>query len=330
MTVLVTGGTGFVGSAVIRALLERGESVRAMTRAGSDPTLLDGLDVECIHGDLDEPESLKRAVAGCKALFHVAADYRLWVPKPEQIYRTNVDGTKSLMLAAAEAGAARIIYTSSVATLGLTGDTRPADEETPSTIDDMVGHYKRSKYLAEQAVHTLIAEQGLPAVIVNPSAPVGPRDIKPTPTGRLILDLAKGRLPAYVDTGLNVVHVDDVAAGHLLAFDQGRIGERYILGGENMRLGEIVKTVAEIAQVKPPKLKLPIGPLMPIAYAIEAIWRLSGKKSEPFITVDGLRMAKKLMFFSSDKAKRDLGYQPRPATEAFKDAITWFGGAATS
>ena len=330
MTVLVTGGTGFVGSAVIRALIERGESVRAMTRAGSDPTLLDGLDVERTHGDLDEPESLKRAVSGCKALFHVAADYRLWVPKPEQIYRTNVDGTKSLMLAAAEAGVARIVYTSSVATLGLTGDTRPADETTPSTLADMVGHYKRSKYLAEQAVQTLITDEGLPAVIVNPSAPVGPRDIKPTPTGRLVLDLAKGSLPAYVDTGLNIVHVEDVAAGHLLAFDQGRIGERYILGGENMRLGEIVDTVAELADVSPPKLKLPIGPLMPIAHAIEAVWRLTGRKSEPFITVDGLRMARKLMFFSSAKAERDLGYHPRPATDAFKDAITWFGGAATS
>ncbi len=330
MTVLVTGGTGFVGSAVIRALLERGESVRAMTRAGSDPTLLDGLDLERIHGDLDEPESLERAVSGCKALFHVAADYRLWVPKPEQIYRTNVDGTKSLMLAAAEAGVARIVYTSSVATLGLTGDTRPADETTPSTLGDMVGHYKRSKYLAEQAVQTLVAENGLPAVIVNPSAPVGPRDIKPTPTGRLVLDLAKGSLPAYVDTGLNIVHVEDVAAGHLLAFDRGRIGERYILGGENMRLGEIADTVAELADVSPPKLKLPIGPLMPIAHAIEAVWRLTGRKSEPFITVDGLRMARKLMFFSSAKAERDLGYHPRPATEAFKDAITWFGGAATS
>ncbi|MGI9501470.1 MAG: hopanoid-associated sugar epimerase [Geminicoccaceae bacterium] len=330
MTVLVTGGTGFVGSAVIRALIERGESVRAMTRAGSDSTLLDGLDVERAHGDLDEPETLKRAVSGCKALFHVAADYRLWVPKPEQIYRTNVDGTKSLMLAAAEAGVARIVYTSSVATLGLTGDTRPADETTPSTLADMVGHYKRSKYLAEQAVQTLITDEGLPAVIVNPSAPVGPRDIKPTPTGRLVLDLAKGSLPAYVDTGLNIVHVEDVAAGHLLAFDQGRIGERYILGGENMRLGEIVDTVAELADVSPPKLKLPIGPLMPIAHAIEAVWRLTGRKSEPFITVDGLRMARKLMFFSSAKAERDLGYHPRPATDAFKDAITWFGGAATS
>ena len=331
MTVLVTGGTGFVGSAVIRALIERGERVRAMVRAGSTPTLLDGLNVERIHGDLDEPESLKRAVQDCSAVFHVAADYRLWVPKPEQIYRTNVDGTKSLMLAAGEAGVKRIVYTSSVATLGLTGDSRPADEETPSALSDMVGHYKRSKYLAEQAVQTLVADKGLPAVIVNPSAPVGPRDIKPTPTGRLVLDLAKGSLPAYVDTGLNVVHVDDVAAGHLLAFDRGRVGERYILGGENLRLGEIAEAVAELAGVKPPKLKLPIGLLMPVAYTIEAVWRLAGRTSEPFITVDGLRMARKLMFFSSDKAKRDLGYQPRPATEAFKDAITWFrGSAATS
>jgi len=324
VTVLVTGGSGFVGSAVTRALLRRGERVRAMTRASSDPALLDGLDVEHVQGDLDDPESLSRAVSGCSGLFHVAADYRLWVPEPDAIYRTNVEGTRRLMRAAAGAGVLRIVYTSSVATLGLTGDTCPADEETPSTIDDMVGHYKRSKYLAEQAVQTLIKEEDLPAVIVNPSAPVGPRDIKPTPTGRLVLDLTKGSLPAYVDTGLNVVHVEDVADGHLLAFDHGRIGERYILGGENLHLGEIATAVADIAGVKPPKLKLPIGPLMPIAYTVEAISRLFGRTSEPFITVDGLRMARKLMFFSSAKAERDLGYQPRPATEAFKDAIAWY------
>lgn len=324
MTVLVTGGTGFVGSAVIRSLLERGDEVRAMTRASSDPALLDGLDVEQVHADLDDPESLGQAVSGCRALFHVAADYRLWVPQPDAIYRTNVEGTRDLMRAAANAGIERIIYTSSVATLGLTGDASPADEETPSSIDDMVGHYKRSKYLAEQAVRTLIQEENLPAVIVNPSAPVGPRDIRPTPTGRLILDLAKGQLPAYVDTGLNVVHVEDVAIGHLLAFDLGQVGERYILGGENLHLGEIAVAVAGLAGVRAPKLKLPIGPLMPIAHAVEAIWRLTGKTSEPFITTDGLRMARKLMFFTSAKAERELGYRPRSVTDAFKDAISWY------
>ncbi len=330
MTVLVTGGTGFVGSAVVRSLLERGDEVRAMTRAGSDLTLLQGLDVDRVQADLDDPESLRQAVSGCSALFHVAADYRLWVPEPDAIYRTNVEGTRALMRAAGDAGMQRIVYTSSVATLGLNGDARPADEETPSSIDDMVGHYKRSKYLAEQAVRTLIDDEGLPAVIVNPSAPVGPRDIKPTPTGRLILDLARGRLPAYVDTGLNVVHVQDVAAGHLLAFDHGKIGERYILGGENLHLGEIVSVVASLAGVKAPKLKLPIAPLMPVAHIVEAIWRLTQRTSEPFITTDGLRMARKLMFFTSAKAERELGYTPRPVTQAFKDAITWFGGVTTS
>ncbi|MGI9421002.1 MAG: hopanoid-associated sugar epimerase [Geminicoccaceae bacterium] len=324
MTVLVTGGTGFVGSAVIRTLLDRGEGVRAMARTNSDPSLLDGLKVERVAGDLDDPESLRHVVSGCSALFHVAADYRLWVRDPAVIYRTNVDGTKSLMRAAAAADVSRIVYTSSVATLGLNSDATPADEETPSTIDDMIGHYKRSKYLAEQAVSTMIREEGLPAVIVNPSAPIGPRDIKPTPTGRLVLDLARGRLPAYVDTGLNVVHVEDVAAGHLLAFDRGKFGERYILGGENLHLGEIGDAIAGIAGVKAPKVRLPIAPLVPIAHAAEAFWRLTGRTGEPSITVDGLRMAKKLMFFSSAKAQRDLGYSPRPASDAFRDAITWY------
>ena len=327
MTVLVTGGSGFVGSAVIRSLLERGERVRAMTRACSDPALLEGLDIERVHGDLDDPGSLFRAVSGCRALFHVAADYRLWVPAPETIYRTNVEGTRSLMRAAAEAGVERIVYTSSVATLGVTGDARPADEATPASVDDMIGHYKRSKYLAEEAVRSLIEDDGLPAVIVNPSAPIGPRDIKPTPTGRLIVDLARGKLPAVVDTGLNVVHVDDVAAGHLLAFDHGKVGERYILGGDNMHLGEIAKAVADVADVRPPTCKLPISPLIPIAQGLELIWRLTGRTSEPFISVDSLRMARKLMFFSSAKAERDLGYTPRPALDAFKDAVAWYRNA---
>lgn len=324
MTVLVTGGSGFVGSAVIRALLARGETVRAMVRASSDPALLLDLDVERITGDLDDARSLRRAVSGCSALFHVAADYRLWVPKPATIYRTNVEGTKALMRAAQDAGVTRIVYTSSVATLGIRKNGQPADEETPSSIDSMIGHYKRSKYLAEQAVQTMIDDDELPAVIVNPSAPIGPRDMKPTPTGRLVLDLARGTLPAYVDTGLNVVHVEDVADGHLLAFDFGKVGERYILGGENLHLGEIAAGVAKVAGVKAPGLKLPIGPLMPIAHVTQAIWRLTGRKSEPFITVDGLRMAKKLMFFSSAKAERELCYRPRPASEAFEDAVTWY------
>ena len=327
MTTLVTGGTGFVGSAVVRALMEDGHTVRVMSRASSDGALLEGLDVERAIGDLDDPKSLERAVSGCNALFHVAADYRLWVPDPATIHRTNVLGTRSLMLAAADAGVERIVYTSSVATLGLSKDGEPADETTPSGLDDMIGQYKRSKYLAEEAVKTLIAEEGLKAVIVNPSAPIGPRDAKPTPTGRLVLDLARGQLPAVVDTGLNIVHVDDVAKGHLLAFYRGVIGERYILGGENLLLSEIAESVANLAGVRPPRLKLPVGLIMPIAHGVEAIWRLAGKRSEPFVTVDGLRMAKKRMFFTSAKAERDLGYHSRAATEAFNDAIAWYRAA---
>lgn len=324
MTVLVTGATGFVGSAVARALLARGAAVRVMSRANSDRRLLEGLDVETVIGDLDQPPSLKLAVKGCKALYHVAADYRLWIPKPAEIYRTNIEGSRALMRAAGEAGVERIVYTSSVATLGLTRDGSPADETTPTDLSRMIGHYKRSKFLAEQAVRELITAEGLPAVIVNPSAPIGPRDIKPTPTGRIVIDGASGKIPAYVDTGLNVVHVDDVAKGHLQAFDHGGIGERYILGGENMTLGAIFSTIAGLAGARAPRIKLPIGLIMPIAHATEAIWRLAGRCDDPFVTVDGLRMARKKMFFSSAKAEADLGYRPRPAIEAFRDAITWY------
>ena len=324
MTTLVTGGTGFVGSAVVRQLLDRGDDVRVLAREGSDRRLIDDLDVEVRLGDLNDPTSLDAAVSGCKALFHVAADYRLWIPKPDDIYRTNIDGSRALMRAAGEAGVERIVYTSSVATLGLTGSSEPADETTPTDLAKMVGHYKRSKFLAEQAVASMIRDEGLPAVIVNPSAPIGPRDAKPTPTGRMVIDAARGAMPAYVDTGLNVVHVDDVAKGHLLAFDQGINGERYILGGDDMRLGEIFEDIAGLTGIAAPKLKLPIGLIMPVAYAAEAFWRISKRSDDPFVTVDGLKMARKLMFFSSDKAKAKLGYKPRPATEAFKDALHWY------
>lgn len=324
MTVLVTGGTGFVGSAVVRALLAHGDAVRVIVRRNSDRRHLEGLDVEIMIGDLDDPPSLKVAVAGCKALYHVAADYRLWIPKPDQIYRTNVAGSCHLMRAAADSGVERIVYTSSVATLGLTGDRTPADETTPTSLAQMIGHYKRSKFLAERAVQAMIDDEGLPVIIVNPSAPVGPRDAKPTPTGRLVVDAAKCRMPAYVDTGLNVVHVEDVAHGHLLAFEHGRIGERYILGGDDMTLGEILSAIATLAGVREPRLKLPIGLIMPVAYITEAIWRLTRQSREPFVTIDGLKMAKKLMFFSSAKAKAELGYRPQPAIVAFQDALDWY------
>ena len=323
MTSLVTGATGFVGSAVVRALLEAGEVPRVLVRPTSDRRNLEGLGVDLAEGDLRDPGSLARACRGCQALFHVAADYRLWVPRPEEIYAANVDGTRALMEAAGAAGVARIVYTSSVATLGLNRDRSPADEATPAGLADMIGHYKRSKFLAEEAVRAMVREAGLPAVIVNPSTPLGPRDIKPTPTGRLIVEAARGRIPAFVDTGLNVVHVADVAAGHLLAFERGQIGERYILGGENLALAEILGTIARLCGRPRPRLRLPHGLVLPLAHAVEAWARLT-RGAEPFLTVDGLRMSRKWMFFSSAKAEAELGYESRPAEAALADAVAWF------
>ncbi|MFQ5785984.1 MAG: hopanoid-associated sugar epimerase [Alphaproteobacteria bacterium] len=322
MTVLITGATGFVGSAVLRRLLAAGHAVRALARPGSDRRNLAGLEVEVVEGDLRTPASLAPALAGCSALFHVAADYRLWARDPAQIYAANVAGTRELMRAAADAGVARIVYTSSVATLGLNPDGAPADETTPVTLADMIGDYKRSKFLAEAEVRRLVAEQGLPAVIVNPSTPVGPRDIRPTPTGRMIVEAAAGRMPAYVDTGLNLVHVDDVAAGHLAAFERGAIGERYLLGGENLTLGEILGAIANLVGRRAPRLRLPHGVVLPFAYLAEAWARIGG--TEPFATVDGIRMARKRMFFSHARAAEALGYAPRPAIEALRDAVAWY------
>ncbi|HEV2548553.1 MAG TPA: hopanoid-associated sugar epimerase [Stellaceae bacterium] len=319
---LVTGASGFVGSAVVRRLLVAGRRVRVLLRPTSDRANVAGLDVDIRLGSLENPASLRAALDGCGALFHVAADYRLWVRDPAAMHRANVDGTRALMAAALAVGVERVVYTSSVATLGLTVDGTPADENTPSTLADMVGPYKRSKFLAEEAVKELVREQHLPAVIVNPSTPIGPRDVKPTPTGRLILEAAAGRMPAYVDTGLNLVHVDDVADGHLLAEARGAVGERYILGGENLALGEILRRIARLVGRKPPRLKLPIAPLWPLALVAEGVGRVTGR--EPFITLDGLRMARKKMFFSSEKARRALGYAPRPADAALADAVAWF------
>jgi dihydroflavonol-4-reductase len=320
--VLVTGASGFVGSAVARALLAQGRPVRVLLRPASDRRNTADLAVETRIGALEDKDSLAAALAGCGALFHVAADYRLWVRDPAAMYRANVDGTRALMEAALAAGVERIIYTSSVAVLGLKDDGSAADETTPSTADDMIGPYKRSKFLAEQAVRDLVRSNRLPAVIVNPSTPIGPRDVKPTPTGRMIVEAASGRMPAFVDTGLNLVHVDDVAAGHLLAEERGRIGERYILGGENLALKEILRRIAAIAGRRPPRLALPIAPLWPLALAAEAVGQVTGR--EPFVTRDGLRMARHKMFFSSAKAMRELGYAPRPAENALADAIAWF------
>jgi dihydroflavonol-4-reductase len=323
MKALVTGASGFVGSAVARRLLLAGHSVRALLRPASDTRNVDGLPVEIVHGDLTDRHSLERAVADCDALFHVAADYRLWVPDPAALYRTNVEGTVHIMQAAADAGVRRIVYTSSVATLGLTGDGCPSDENTPVSLSDMVGHYKRSKYLAESHVKKMADESGLPAVIVNPSTPVGPRDVKPTPTGRMIVDAATGRIPAYVDTGLNLIHVDDVASGHLLALERGVIGERYILGGQNMTLREILAAVAALVGRSPPRVRLPHNLVLPLAYAAEA-WAGLTDGAEPRVTVDGVRLSRKRMYFKSDKAQRDLGLVARPAQAALADAVRWF------
>jgi dihydroflavonol-4-reductase len=324
-TVLVTGATGFLGSAVARALILDGHHVRAMARASSDRRNLNGLDVEIVSGDLDAPETLSAALKGCTALFHVAADYRLWVRDPAAMYRTNVAGSAALMRAAAAADISRAVYTSSVATLGIDKTGQPAVEDTPVTLDNMVGHYKRSKYLAEKAVADVARETGLPVVTVNPSTPVGPRDVKPTPTGRTIVMAATGRMPAYVDTGLNLVHVDDCAHGHLLAFAKGKPGERYILGGEDFSLARMQAEIAGMNGKRAAKISLPIAPLYPLAIGAELYARLTGR--EPMLSRDTLRMARKLMFFSSAKAERELGYRARPARQGLSDAVDWFRGA---
>ncbi len=322
MTALVTGANGFVGAAVCRALLTEGHRVRALVRPGSDRRNLDGLGVGCVEGDIRNPESLDPAMEGCRYAFHVAADYRLWVRRPQRMYETNVQGSLNVLDAARRAGAHRLVYTSSVAALGLTHDGTPANEQTPAGLKDMIGHYKRSKFLAETAIAARARDTGFSVVTVNPSTPIGPGDLKPTPTGRLILDAAAGRMPAYVDTGLNVVHVDDVARGHLLALRRGTDGERYILGGTDLSLREILALVARRIGRPPPRLRLPGWSLWPIALASEALAFCTGKV--PRATVATVRMASKRMYFSSAKAQSELGYQARPAGEAIADAIDWY------
>lgn len=322
---LLTGATGFVGSAVARTLMARGHRLRALIRPAGDRRNLVGLDAELVEGDLRDTASLARAVAGCRHVVHVAADYRIWVPDPVAMEQANVAGTVALLRAAAATGVERVVYCSSVAALGLTEDGTEADETTPVAEAAVAGFYKRSKYRAEQAVLRLVADEGVPAVIVNPAGPVGPRDIKPTPTGRMIADAANGKLPAYIDTGINVVHVDDVAEGHALALERGRVGERYILGSENLHLRDILAMVAEVAGRAPPRIALDRRLLWPLALGAEMVARLTG--IEPIVTRDHLRMARKKMFFSSAKARAELGYAPRPARAAVEDAVAWFRAA---
>ncbi len=318
----LTGATGFVGSAVARKLLSEGLAVRALVRRGSNRSNLEGLDLNLVEGDIRDAELLHRVMHGVRHVFHVAADYRLWAPDPAEIFATNVDGTRAIMESALEAGVERVVYTSSVATLRLPDNGAAADETTPLDQADAIGAYKQSKVLAERLVERMVAEANLPAVIVNPSTPIGPRDVRPTPTGRIVVEAASGRMPAFVDTGLNLVHVDDVADGHVAALRRGRIGERYILGGENLILGQMLAEIARLAGRRAPTVKLPRALIYPVAYAAEGIARIT--KREPFVTVDGLRMAKYKMFFSSAKAERELSYQARPAVEALADAYRWF------
>jgi dihydroflavonol-4-reductase len=319
---LVTGANGFLGAAVVRALRSAGERVRAFVRAGSDRRNLAGLDVEIAEGDLTDRSSLDAAVRGCSGVYHVAADYRLWVADPAPMYRANVDGSINVVEAAAAAAVPRVVYTSSVAVLGIKKDRTPADEETPVTVHQMVGHYKRSKFLAELAVRARARELELDVVTVNPSTPIGPGDVKPTPTGRILLDAAAGRMPAFVDTGLNLVDVDDCARGHLLAFAAGVPGERYILGGEDFTLRQILEVVAAKVGRKPATIRLPHWFVYPIAVAAEGVAKITGR--EPRVTLDGVRMSTKHMYFSSRKAARELGYGWRDPRLAIGAAVDWF------
>jgi dihydroflavonol-4-reductase len=319
---LLTGATGFVGSAVARVLAARGHTLRLLVRPTSDRRNLAGIDAELALGDLTDAASLARSAAGCRYVVHVAADYRFWVPDADAMLRANVEGTLAVMRAAQAAGVERIVYCSSIAALGRTDDGSPADEATPIIEADFVGTYKRSKFLAERAVKDLVRHEGLPAVIVNPAAPVGPRDIKPTPTGKMIRDAAAGRVPAFIDTGLNIVHVDDVAEGHALALERGRIGEDYILGGENLLLKDLLAMVADVVGRKPPTIEFPEAVVWPAALFMEGLARLTG--IPPMMTRDHLKMARKKMFFSSAKAMAELGYAPRPVRSAIEDAVAWF------
>jgi dihydroflavonol-4-reductase len=322
MTTLVTGATGFVGNHVARQLVNAGNSVRVLVRPSSNLELLEGLAVERVEGDLRDAVSLDRAIEGACRVFHVAADYRLWTRNPDEIYDSNVGGTRRLFEAASRAGVERIVYTSTVATIAVPSDGESLpNEEACASLEDMIGHYKRSKFLAELEA-AKAAASGVPVVIVNPTAPVGAGDWKPTPTGRIIVNFLNGKMPAYVDTGLNVVSVEDVAAGHLLAMERGRIGERYILGGRNMTLKQILEALAAVTGLPAPRVRLPHAVALAAGYADEWFSRLTGR--EPQIPLEGVKMSRHRMFVECDKARKELGYEPVPVEAALECAVRWY------
>jgi len=318
---LVTGGTGFVGANLVRELLADGRSVRVLARKGGDRRALEGCAVEIAEGDLLNPDSLRAAVAGVRRVYHVAADYRLWARDERELYRANVDGTRNLLEAAAVGGAERIVYTSTVGALGIPKDGTPGDEATPVGLEDMVGPYKASKFLAERVAEEWAA-RGAPVVIVNPSTPMGPWDVKPTPTGQMVVDFLRGKMVGSIDTGLNIVHVRDVARGHILAADRGRTGQKYLLGNENLSLIEIFRTLGRLTGLRPPRFRVPYAVAWTAALCMEGVARVTG--GTPQVPLNAVRMGRKRMYFSAAKAVRELGLPQTPADDALRDAVTWF------
>jgi len=322
MRALVTGATGFIGSNVVRTLVAEGANVRILKREGSSNPNLDGLDVETARGDLRDKESLRRAVKGCDALFHVAASYTFWSRSPNDIYSSNVEGTRNILAAAEEEGVQRVVYTSTVSTIGPPKPGEVSDEKTPLNPQSLAGHYKKSKYLAEQEA-LAFHRRGLPVVIVNPTAPVGRGDVKPTPTGKMVLDFVRRKMPAYIDTGLNIVDVGDVAKGHLLAYRKGRLGERYILGCRNMSLREIFETLSKVTGLPSPKVKIPYWLPLWIA-GIDEFFEGKVLRRPPHLQLEAVRTARKPMYVSSERAVRELGFPQTPPEEAFEKAVRWF------
>ena len=321
MKTFITGATGFIGASIARELLKEGREVRALVRTTSDTSNLAGLDVELWKGDLHDRESLRQGLKGCDVLYHAAADYRLWTRNPEEMYRTNAEGTSTILDAALKAKISKVVYTSSVGTLGNPGNGEPGTENTPVSLSDMVGHYKKSKFLAEREAEKFVAK-GLPLVIVNPSTPVGPYDIKPTPTGKIIVDFLNRKMPAYLDTGLNIIAVEDCARGHLLAEKHGSVGSKYILGNTNLTLCAIFQYLQDISGLPAPKFKLPYTPILLAAYVNEGFSKITGKK--PLIPLAGVQMAAKYMYFDSSKAIKELNIPQTPVREALRRAVEWF------